>query len=161
MWLYRLLLLLYPVDFRDEYGGEMVRSFRDRCRRDGPLRVWMEALPDLAMTAWKEHMDVRTLAKAPVFTAAAVVTLALGIGANTAIFSVVHGVLLEPLLYPEPERLVRIYEKRIPQNRRPQIGRDFEPEEETPGRSAVVILSHGSWRDRFGETLRSPAAASC
>ena len=84
MWLYRLLLLLYTVDFRDEYGGKMVRSFRDRCRRDGALRVWMEALPDLAMTAWKEHMDtfwkdlkycVRTLPKAPVFTAAAVVTL--------------------------------------------------------------------------------------
>jgi putative ABC transport system permease protein len=53
--------------------------------------------------------SLRVLAKAPFFSAAVVAVLALGIGANTATFSILNAVLLRPLPFPEPERLVRLY----------------------------------------------------
>ena len=55
---------------------------------------------------------IRTLAASPGFTVAAILTLALGIGANTSIFTAVYGVLLKPLPYSEPDRLMRISETR-------------------------------------------------
>ncbi len=150
---------------------------------------------------------VRMLAKRPGFTAVAVVTLALGIGANSAIFSLVNGLLLRPLPYADSERLAIIWThspganvaqdwpspgqfsavrsqtsvfeglalaqgasynlagessaERIGAVRtssnifsvlgaRPQIGRVFLPEEDAPGRTPTVVLSHGFWQRRFG-----------
>jgi putative ABC transport system permease protein len=53
---------------------------------------------------------IRMLARSPAFAAVAVLTLALGIGANTAIFTIVYGVLLRPLPFPEPDRIVQLAE---------------------------------------------------
>ena len=59
------------------------------------------------------RLGFRSLLKNPGYAAMAILTLALGIGANTAIFSVIHSVIIQPLPFPEPERLVRIWETKL------------------------------------------------
>jgi len=147
---------------------------------------------------------LRYLWRNPGFTATAVLTLALGIGATTAIFSVVNAVMLRPLPFPNPDRLVaitttwrtsgsdvsvgnfttgiertsvfeavaatqysslnlvddaaaeRVFAARVSAGyfdvfpATPQYGRVFTPEEDTPGREQVVVLSHGLWTRAFG-----------
>ena len=152
---------------------------------------------------------VRQFRKAPGFTAAAIVTIALGIGATTAIFGVVHAVVLRPLPFPEPERLVLAEEwtrgrpndvsagnfvdwraatadvfshlaavsyvnVNIAGSQEPERvlaglvsrgffemfgmaplhGRVLRPEEDRPGRDAVVVLSHALFVGRFGADAR-------
>jgi putative ABC transport system permease protein len=75
---------------------------------------------------------LRSLRRAPGFTLAAGATLALGIGANTAIFSVTHAVLLRPLPYPDPARLVAVWERNIPRARE---------------RNVVSDVNYLAWRD--------------
>ena len=64
------------------------------------------------MNLWQDiRYGVRVLGKAPAFAAVAILTLALGIGANTAMFTIVYGVLLRPLPFPQPERILQLAER--------------------------------------------------
>jgi predicted permease len=165
-----------------------------------PRRLEDEMFQDL-------RFAIRMLLKSPVFTLAAILSLTIGIGATTAIFSVVNGVVLRPLPYKEPDQLVRLWHSkpeikmtrmpvsagnvnvwreqaesfesvavfsqtasvitgeaepeqvmgaRISYNLlpmlgyQPLIGRGFLPEENKPGSSKTIILSHKLWQQRFG-----------
>ena len=158
-------------------------------------------------TLWQDiRFGLRLLWKHPGFTFVAVAALALGIGANTAVFSLVNALLINPLPFPDMDRLVTVYE-RVPaqgnerneasianyldwraQNQsfenigvyrwwsanltgndqperlqgflvsaslldtiglKPMLGRNFNADEEQPGKDNVAILSYGVWQRRF------------
>ena len=122
MRFYRLLLHLYPASFRHEYGEEMCRILGHRRRAAagalGLLALWAacwEILPSAARVHWRLLVQdlrymARSLRRAPGFALTAIPVIALGIGATTAAFSIADFVLLRPLPFPEPERLVRVWE---------------------------------------------------
>ena len=136
---YGALLRLLPKDVRREFGADMTQMFRDRRREAAghPLRlvgVWLSAFGDVVATAsgprrtpqhdapaWKGSMSTlfngfrhgfRLVGRYRSSSLTAIATLALGIGANTAIFSLVDGVLLHTLPYRDPAQLAEVFEQR-------------------------------------------------
>jgi putative ABC transport system permease protein len=108
---------------RAEVGVESVKDAVRDVRAGSLVAQW-----------WQDTRYALRLARRDIgFTAVAVLTLALGIGANTAIFSVVHAVLIEPLPYPEADRLVVVWERNA------AVGKDRDP---------VAPLNFQDWRAR-------------
>ena len=116
---------LLRLAIRERRAERAERAHRaDAASTSHPEQAMMDSLAqDLRFT-------FRALAKSPGFTLVAVLTLALGVGANTAIFSLVNGVLLKPLALPEPDRLVAMGE----------VARDGNP-------NALNTTSPGSFYD--------------
>jgi putative ABC transport system permease protein len=123
--LFRALLRVFPAEFRGDFGDQMADDFRDEredAERKGRLslaRLWARTTADAVRRGPREHFEIlqrdasyalRLLRRRPGLAASAVVTLAIGIGLNAAVFSLVNSVLWRDLAIPGGDRLVRLYE---------------------------------------------------
>lgn len=124
MHFYRALLRLYPAGFRAEYRDELCVTFAERMREHSgslaPLLNALAAIGDVVPNAVAAHWDILrqdlryaagSLGRTPGFAITAVLIVALGVGANTAAFSLAHFVLLRPLPFPKPDRLVKLWQR--------------------------------------------------
>lgn len=125
-----LLLRLYPRDFREEMGDEVVEAYRERCRKalngggvGSLLGVWLGAAGDSMRNgmgerirpgiSWRQsgnwgrdaELVLRRLFRAPVFVLSVVCTLIVGLGAFAVVYAVIDKVLIEPLPYEDSEDL--------------------------------------------------------
>ncbi|MBV8601774.1 MAG: ABC transporter permease, partial [Candidatus Eremiobacteraeota bacterium] len=125
--LFEALLFACPKEFRRLYRGEMLEHFSDALAEEeeagglaAALRYALGAYVDLVVTAARERATMilqdigfalRTARKSPLFSMIIVATIAIAIGANVAVYSVLSAVLLRPLPYPNPDRLVFVWER--------------------------------------------------
>src|ERR1700720_1289703 len=135
-----LLTRLFPASFRRTFGADMLATFDDRWRESGGWRLAARILPDLFRTAFLLHLAalrrtgdhnrdrsgkgdglmitlaqdlrfaIRMLRRGPIFTAVVVAVLAIGIGANSAIFSLLDAALFRPLPFTQPDQLAMLWE---------------------------------------------------
>ncbi len=131
---FRLLLRLYPADFRDEMGTSLVETYRDRCRaalaHGGAWRlppIWLGAVVDSLRNglaerlrpavSWRRggnwgrdfEMVLRRMRRAPLFVTAMAGTLTVGLGAFAMVYTVVSKVLIAPLPYERPQDLYFVW----------------------------------------------------
>ncbi|HEX5214559.1 MAG TPA: ABC transporter permease [Vicinamibacterales bacterium] len=122
-WLIRVAAFLAPAECRDEWRREWLGELHASGTRQagrGPVRLALGAPWHalwLRLERWRPatlgadlKFGVRVLAKRPAFAICAILTLGLGIGATTAVYSVAYGVLFKPLPYRDPARLVQLWE---------------------------------------------------
>jgi predicted permease len=120
--LYRLLLKIYPAGFREDYGVPLQQQFKDdyreaRSARDR-VRLWAQAILDIVRTAPGQltreiaqdaRHALRIWRRRPLHTAFAIAVLAIAIGANTGVFSVLNALLLRSLPFRESDRLAMLH----------------------------------------------------
>jgi predicted permease len=118
---FQALLRLFPREFRGDFGEQMASDFEDQ-RQDAVhprerRRLWRRTLTDVARRAPAEHLDVlrqdvrfafRLMRRTPGAAAAIMLTIAIGVGATTAVFTLADPMLFRPLPYPEGNRIVLV-----------------------------------------------------
>lgn len=122
LWLYSVLLYLYPASFRRQHGRDMRETFAVRVDElhgfFGCFTSVIMALADVIPNAIAAHFELlardmrqalRSMRRAPVLFGGALLMLALGVGANVAVFSILQAVLLQPLPYKEPDRVAALW----------------------------------------------------
>lgn len=127
------------------FGG--IEGIKEACREE-KRGMWLETL-------WMDvRFGTRMLRKSPGFALVAMLTLALGIGANTAIFSIINGVLLRPLPFHDPEKLVALRETEISPGDYPLTGADYldwQSQNRTLEAASLFDYTHGYNASGAGE----------
>jgi putative ABC transport system permease protein len=120
---YRGLLWLYPAEFREHFGREVCLVLANNLQAQrsgfGRLAVWLAATISIFMDAPQEHYSMirqdfiyawRAMRREKLTSLIAVLVLAFGIGSTASIFKIVNGLLLRPLPFPQPDRLIYVEE---------------------------------------------------
>jgi putative ABC transport system permease protein len=168
--IYRLLLGLYPASFRGEYAREMTGVFLRRYDQQPTAAAraafWIATLRDVLANAPVIHWDLlrqdlrgamRTFTRTPGFTVTVTLVAALGIGATTAAFALADHVLIRPLPFPEPDRLVNAWHTQGPRGSMelsPANFRDLRAQSTSFDGFAAYVSGGLFFRDSSGVLMR-------